>query len=138
MSFVDAVRSCFRQYVGFSGRARRAEFWWFQLFDVLVGVLAFAVDSLLKLTDAQGNGPVQGMVSLVLLLPGLAVFVRRMHDINRSGWWWLLVLLPIVGWIILLVWTLRDSTPGPNRYGPSPKAPTGAGAYGYGAYPPAP
>lgn len=146
MSFVEAVRSCFSQYVGFSGRSRRSEYWWFVLFNILAGMVASILDAAVGMSGPRGNGPVEVLVSLALFLPGLAVWCRRMHDIGKSGWWWLLAFIPIVGWIIMLIWAVRDSDPAPNRYGPSPKAAYGAsGGYEspysappgqYGQYPP--
>ncbi len=134
MTFPEAVKSVLSQYVGFSGRARRSEYWWFVLFSVLVGIVASILDSILFAPDpgtARTVGPINGLASLALLLPSLAVGVRRLHDTNRSGWWLLLWFVPIVGWIVLIVWYCQDSGPD-NQYGPSPKgAPQGA-------YPPPP
>jgi uncharacterized membrane protein YhaH (DUF805 family) len=73
-------------------------------------------------------GLITGIVALALLIPSWAVLVRRLHDTNRSGWWWLLVFIPIIGWIILIVFLASEGTPGPNRYGPSPSGPLGQGA----------
>lgn len=95
MSFTDAIQSCFRQYIGFAGRAARSEFWYFQLFAVLVGVGASIVDR---------TGALGGLISLALLLLSLAVSVRRLHDTDRSGWWLLIALIPLVGIIILIIW----------------------------------
>jgi uncharacterized membrane protein YhaH (DUF805 family) len=121
MSFQDAVRACLQhRYADFNGRARRSEYWFFQLFAAvaylawLVGFVVFAAD-LLRLLWA-----LVGLVVLVgLIVPGLAVFVRRMHDTGRSGWWWLLGFVPFGG-LVLLVFTCLDSTPD-NQYGPNPK-----------------
>ena len=126
MSFPEAVRSVLTQYVGFSGRARRSEYWWYILFYLIVAIVASVIDSILG-TDSGGTGLVSGLVGLALLLPTLAVSVRRLHDISRSGWWVLLGLIPLIGTIILIIWYCQDSH-GPNAYGSSPKAPaTGAG-----------
>ncbi len=123
MSFVDAIKSVFSHYVDFSGRARRSEYWYFFLFTMLVNVvtsgLAAAVDAL---------SFVQIIASLAMLLPGLAVAVRRLHDIGKSGWCLLFVLIPLVGSIILIVWYCKDSQPGDNQYGPNPKGVSGATA----------
>ena len=123
MSFIEAVKSVFSHYVDFSGRARRSEYWYFFLFTLLVNVvtrgLAVAVDTL---------SFVQIIASLAMLLPGLAVAVRRLHDIGKSGWCLLFVLIPLVGSIILIVWYCKDSQPGDNQYGPNPKAVTDASA----------
>jgi uncharacterized membrane protein YhaH (DUF805 family) len=124
MSFTAAVRSVLSQYVGFGGRARRAEYWWFVLFSVLIGVVTSILDVALG-TDFEGSSPSRGLLSLIanlaLFLPSLAVAVRRLHDTDRSGWWVLIGLIPLVGVIVLLVFFVQDGTPGPNRFGPSPK-----------------
>ena len=111
MSFIDAVNSCFRQYVGFSGRASRSEFWWFTLFGLLVGLAAALVDP---------TGTIGVLLSLALFLPSLAVSVRRLHDTGRSGWWLLIGLVPIAGLIVLIVFFVMRGDPGANRYGPTP------------------
>lgn len=126
MSFTAAVRSVLSQYVQFGGRARRSEYWWFVLFSILVGIVAAILDVALG-TDSSSSawsaGLVGTLVNLALLLPSLAVGVRRLHDTNRSGWWLLIALIPLVGAIVLIVFFVQDSTPGPNRFGPSPKEP---------------
>ena len=120
MSFQDAVRICLTQkYVDFSGRARRSEYWWYALFSAIVQAVVNALDR------GLGSQILGGLVSLALLLPSLAVAVRRLHDTGRSGWWLLLGLIPIIGWIVLLVFYVQDSQ-GPNAYGPSPKAYSGS------------
>jgi uncharacterized membrane protein YhaH (DUF805 family) len=129
MSFPAAIRSVLAQYVGFTGRARRSEYWWWALFTVLVGLAAAILDSVLGTTFGPDNSPawrgstgvVGSLVNLALLLPTLAVAVRRLHDTGRSGWWLLIGLVPIVGAIVLLVFFVLDSTPGTNRFGANPK-----------------
>lgn len=116
MSFVEAVRTVLSKYATFSGRARRAEYWWFSLFAVIVYVLAALVDS------ASGSQVAAIVAFVALILPSIAVTVRRLHDTGRSGWWYLISLVPLAGGIVLLVFTLQDSEPGANKYGPSPKA----------------
>jgi uncharacterized membrane protein YhaH (DUF805 family) len=117
MSFQDAVRSALTNYVNFSGRARRSEYWYFALFSFAVYVAALVVDRIL------GTYPLLYVVAVAgLLLPGLAVAVRRLHDTDRSGWWILLGLIPIVGPIVLLVFFVAEGTLGDNQFGPSPKA----------------
>ena len=115
MTLPQAVASVFRQYVGFSGRARRSEYWFFVLFQVIALGAAKAVDV------ALGVNAVYLVVALALLLPALAVTVRRLHDTGRSGWMILLALIPLVGSIILIVFECQDSEPGVNKFGPSPK-----------------
>ena len=123
MSFQDAVRVCLqRKYVDFTGRARRSEYWFFFLFTVLAGIVGSILDGLFGLRGGPygGTGPIQGLIQLALLLPGLAVGARRLHDTGRSGWWLLIALIPVVGWIILLVFFVQDSQQD-NQYGPNPK-----------------
>jgi uncharacterized membrane protein YhaH (DUF805 family) len=116
MSLPDAVRTCLTKYVDFSGRARRSEYWWFALSTFIVYLVASflgrAVNAGVILAD---------LVALGLFLPSLAVAVRRLHDTNRSGWFYLISLIPLVGSIILIVFFCQDSARGPNRYGSSPK-----------------
>ncbi|MFG1654444.1 DUF805 domain-containing protein [Micromonospora sp. NPDC049275] len=123
MSFGDAIKSAFSQYVGFKGRARRSEYWWFVLFTFLVILAAAILDNVLGLTvgEDSSTGYITLVAYLALLLPTLAVAVRRLHDTDRAGWWLLIGLVPIVGGIVLLVFYVSDSTPGANRFGPNPK-----------------
>jgi uncharacterized membrane protein YhaH (DUF805 family) len=127
MSFPAAVRSVLTQYAGFTGRARRSEYWWFALFTFLVSLVASILDSILGTRLGSddnvwtGTGVISIIASLALLLPSLAVGVRRLHDTNRTGWWLLIGLIPLVGAIVLLVFFVMDSTPGANRFGPNPK-----------------
>ena len=105
-----------KQYTNFSGRARRAEFWMFTLINIIISIVLAGVDAALGLTNVIG-----GIYSLLVLLPSLAVSARRLHDINKSGWWLLIGLIPILGWIVLIIWYAKDSDPGSNQYGPNPK-----------------
>ncbi|HWL96745.1 MAG TPA: DUF805 domain-containing protein [Nocardioidaceae bacterium] len=115
MSFPEAVRACLTQYVTFTGRARRSEYWWFFLFVFLASLVASMIDFSFNITLFQV------IVGLALILPHLAVIVRRLHDTDRSGWWILIGLIPVVGTIVLLVFMLIDSDPQTNRFGASPK-----------------
>lgn len=115
MSFFDAVRSALTQYVGFRGRARRSEYWWFYLFTSIINMLVWC------LSGAADIAVIGLIVSLALALPSIAVGVRRLQDTDRSGWFILLGLIPFAGPIILLVFFVQDSKPGPNRFGPNPK-----------------
>jgi uncharacterized membrane protein YhaH (DUF805 family) len=122
MGFAEAVRTCLQKYVGFSGRARRSEYWYFALFTLIVSIVAGILDGLLgTMSDETNVGVIGTIASLALLLPSIAVAIRRLHDTSRSGWWILIGLIPIVGWIILIVFYVQDSHPD-NEYGPSPKA----------------
>lgn len=121
MGFGEAISSCFRQFATFRGRARRSEYWFFYLFSLICSAVAGAIDRMLFTgEDGVTNRIVGGLVSLVLVIPSLAVAWRRMHDIGRSGLWYLINLIPVVGWIIFIVWAAQDSH-GDNQYGPSPK-----------------
>jgi uncharacterized membrane protein YhaH (DUF805 family) len=117
MGFGEAIASGFRNYVGFSGRAARSEYWYWTLFVVLLSIVAKVLDIVLFGTQATIIG---GIVTLAFLLPGLAVAVRRLHDRDKSGWFFLLILIPLVGAIILLIWYCQRGTMGPNRFGPDP------------------
>ena len=112
-----------KKYADFSGRARRREYWFFVLFNLIISVVLSVCDVVLGTYSAAASiGILSGIYTLAVLIPGIAVTVRRLHDTGRSGWWILIVLVPIVGWIVLLVFMLLDSQPGQNAYGPSPKA----------------
>jgi len=114
---LDYALTPLRKYADFNGRARRAEFWWYTLAVMIVSAIVQSVDSV-----AFGQpGLLTGILSLALLIPGLAVGARRLHDTDRSGWWLLIGLIPLVGFIVLLVFWISDGTPGPNKFGPSPK-----------------
>ena len=112
-----------KKYAVFSGRARRKEFWMYWLFYMIVAIVLGIIDGVLGLRSG-GVGLLGGLYSLALLVPSLAVSVRRLHDTNRSGWFILIGLIPVVGWIILLVFYCMDSQAGDNQYGPYPKAGT--------------
>ena len=109
--------ACWSKYATFSGRSRRREFWMFALFNFLATIVAQVIDGII------GTGCIVYLVySLAVLIPGWAVFIRRMHDTGRSGWWWLIGLVPLIGIILLLVWLCQDSQAGENKYGANPKA----------------
>lgn len=115
MSFTDAVRSALTKYATFSGRARRSEYWFFTLAYLIASVVANILDQVI------GSQLFVYILALALFLPSLAVGIRRLHDTGRSGWWLLLGLVPIVGFIVLIVFYVQDSQPATNAYGPSPK-----------------
>ena len=115
-----------KKYAVFSGRARRAEYWYFVLFNLIVAFVLALIDTLLGTTTGVSSfGLLSGIYSLAVLIPTLAVMVRRLHDIDRTGWWLLINLVPLVGTIVLLVFALTPGTPGSNQYGPDPKQATG-------------
>ncbi|TIC87580.1 DUF805 domain-containing protein [Nocardioides sp. GY 10113] len=117
MSFTEAVRSCFTQYVGFTGRASRAEFWWFVLFSILVTFVTGFVDAAVFGYGWGDPEPISTVASIALLLPTIAVGARRLHDTGRSGWWQLLWLIPCVGWIPLVIWWCQRSDHLHNEHG---------------------
>lgn len=111
-----------RQYADFTGRARRKEYWMFVLFNIIFAIIAMILDNVLGLAWGEpGYGPIYLLYALFVFIPGLAVAVRRLHDINKSGWMILVSLIPIIGAIWLLVLFVMDGTPGANQYGPNPK-----------------
>ena len=136
MNFIQSISTCMRKYVTFSGRATRSEFWWFYLFTVLVNFAATSqassfVPALLDGQDMTENESsyflnnffflyLSTITSLILLLPSLAVAVRRLHDVGRSGWW-ILIAFTVIGIIPLLIWYVTDTKDEENIYGPNPK-----------------
>ena len=140
---MDLMFQPLRKYADFSGRARRMEFWLFWLFligieivfSILIGMVG---GSTMAMVDPNGfaamSGPAMGLwalyglVMLALLIPSLAVGIRRLHDTNRTGWWILLALIPFLGALVLIIFYLLDGTPGPNKYGPDPKGRVSAAA----------
>ena len=111
-----------KNYAGFSGRARRKEYWMFALFNIIFFIVAMILDNVLGTAiEGVGYGLFYFLYTLAVLIPGLAVSVRRLHDVGKSGWMILIVLIPIIGWIWLLVLMVTDSNPGENQYGPNPK-----------------
>lgn len=114
-----------KKYAEFTGRARRAEYWYFVLFYILFFIALSIIDSVAGVFDRElGIGLLGGLFVLAMLIPSLAVTVRRLHDTSRSGWWFFISFIPLIGGIVLLVFTCLDSTPGTNAYGPNPKAAT--------------
>ena len=107
---------CWKKYAEFSGRARRKEYWMFALFNFLASVALTIVDGILGT-----NGGLGGLYTLAVLIPSIAVAARRLHDTDRSGWWQLIALIPLIGFIILLVFLCSDSKPGENRFCLNPK-----------------
>lgn len=111
-----------KKYATFSGRARRKEFWMYSLFNTIFIVLLMIADGLLGfISRSTGLGILSTLYILSTLLPSIALTVRRLHDIGRSGWWHLIVLVPIVGPIVLIVFSCLDSQAGENQFGPNPK-----------------
>ena len=118
MTFTQAIQSVFSQYATFSGRARRSEYWFFVLFNYVISAALGFLGRYMFLFSI-----LSGLYSLAVLIPSLAVTWRRLHDIGKGGGWYFMVLVPLVGWILLIIWLCRDSQPGENAYGPNPKEP---------------
>ena len=114
MGFGEAISSGFRNYVNFSDRASRSEYWYWALFATLLTLPARIID--MVIVAGGGFSPVGAIVALAIILPGIAVSVRRLHDLDRTGWW-LLLCLTGVGAIVLLVWDCMKGSDGPNRFG---------------------
>jgi uncharacterized membrane protein YhaH (DUF805 family) len=125
MNMQEAVRSVLSQYAGFTGRARRSEYWFWYLATVIAYVVAAIIDNVI------GISLFVIIVALAVIVPTIAVGVRRLHDTDKSGWFILIGLIPVIGTIVLIVFYVTDSGPD-NQYGPNPK-----GASGPGAAPPA-
>lgn len=134
MDLKQAVETGFRKYVVFSERACRSEFWYWTLFIWIVGIVLSIVDSaLFSPMPVDGSGPLSGLFSLAVLIPNIAISVRRLHDLDKSGWWLLLIFIPLIGIIILIIWFVGRGTEGANRFGPDPLAgDSGAGGSGAG------
>jgi uncharacterized membrane protein YhaH (DUF805 family) len=132
MNFTEAVSSVYRNYVTFSGRARRSEYWWWVLFSIIAAIVVGIIEGALGLGQGAmmsggggfeanyNGGPLSALWSLANLLPALAVGVRRLHDTDRSGWWLLIALIPLIGAIVLIVFFATKGTTGPNRFGDDP------------------
>ena len=116
MGFGQAISAGFSNYVNFSGRACRSEYWYWILFIIIADIVAAIID------QALGIQLVTGLFGLVTIIPNIAIAIRRLHDLDRTGWWVLLGFIPLIGWIILLIWYVTKGTDGPNRFGPDPLA----------------
>ncbi|MDA1129396.1 MAG: DUF805 domain-containing protein [Chloroflexi bacterium] len=130
MNFTESISSGFRRYFDFRTRSSRSEYWWWTLFTILVSIAATILDTIIF----GGSAFFDTLSSLVLLIPGLALAVRRLHDVDRSGWW-ILIAFTIIGIIFpLLYWSLKRGTQGTNRHGPDPlmsPADTSSEGFGY-------
>ena len=124
--FMNWYLKVLKQYADFGGRARRKEFWMFNLFNLIFVIVATILDNVLGITfsimgQSLGYGWLYLLYSLAIFVPGLAVCIRRLHDTGRSGWWYFLCFIPLVGAIILIVWMCTDSKAGENKWGANPK-----------------
>jgi uncharacterized membrane protein YhaH (DUF805 family) len=119
MGFKDAISYCFRNYVGFKGRAARSEYWYWTLFVYLLLIVCWLIDMTVFGFNTTGVNPMTVLALLAILLPTLAVSARRLHDIDRSGWWALLI-FTVIGYVVLIYWACMRGTVGANRFGPDP------------------
>lgn len=107
MNFIQSVETCFTKYLDFKGRASRSEYWWFVLFYTVCWIVGYSL------------GPViEALIILGLIIPAIAVCARRLHDINKSGWLQLIQIIPIVGWIVLIIWCATEGEKKKNKFGP--------------------
>ena len=125
MTFMESVRTCLKEnYCNFEGRAPRSEYWWFTLFLALLEIVTSVLDGFLGTYTVTSSGKMIGFINLIfllaILLPSIAVAVRRLHDTDRSGWFYLLIFIPIIGSIVLLVFFVQQGTNGRNRFGDDP------------------
>ena len=118
LTYTDAIKICFSKFADFSGRARRQEYWYFVVFNMLIQAALNALGRLVFGSDSNMASIFAGIYALVVLVPSLAVTWRRLHDVGKSGAYY-----PVVGWIIVLIQLCKDSQPGENQYGVSPKYP---------------
>jgi len=117
MNFWEAINSAFKNYATFKGRASRSEFWYFFLFSILISLIAQQLDFALHQNE---SGAISGIVTIILLVPGIALQVRRLHDIGKSGWWFFLNLIPLLGQIALIVLSCMRGHAETNQYGDNP------------------
>lgn len=129
MSFIEAIQTVWSKYATLSGRASRPEYWWWVLFIVLLNIVTGIVDGAIiapalgyeRFTQDAGQ-PLSLIAALALLIPGFCVGVRRLHDIDRSAWWLLIILIPFIGVLVLLYWMMRPGSSGSNNFGEPPSA----------------
>jgi len=117
MNIQTSIKTCFNKYATFSGRASRSEFWFFYLFTILLSAVTLVIDTMLLGYYSYGFSPTNTISAIITFLPSLAVSVRRLHDVNRSGWWWF-ISLTIIGIIVLLVWWVTQGENKKNEFGP--------------------
>lgn len=111
MDFGQAISTCFKKFADINGRAQRSEYWWFFLFNLIVNIAATAL---------FGDGLISVLITLALIVPAISVGVRRLHDTNRTGWWMLAFIIPLIGLVLALFWLTKRGTVGPNQYGEDP------------------
>jgi uncharacterized membrane protein YhaH (DUF805 family) len=119
---MNSYLTVIKKYATFSGRARRQEYWMFFLFNFIISIALSFVDGMIGFATETGFGLLSGLYGLLVFIPSLAVLVRRLHDTDRSGWWFFIVLIPIVGGLVLFIFLVLEGTRGENRFGADPKA----------------
>jgi len=117
--YLDALKN----YATFSGRATRQQYWMFVLFNIIIAILLGIIDGVFGFTNEDGMGLLGTVYSLAILIPAIAILARRLHDIGRTGWWILLLFIPLIGAIVILIFALLDSERNENEYGASLKHP---------------
>ena len=120
MTFPDAIKHAFQNWSDFQGRASRSEYWWFFLFTVLLGIVTGVLDSIIF---GSGSLGILGLIgTLAILVPGLSLWFRRLHDVDKSAWWTLIALIPLIGILALLFFATQPGSEGSNRFGAPPAA----------------
>ena len=132
MTFIEAIQTCLTKYVTFSGRASRSEFWWFVLFSFAASIALSIID----VAILGGYSILSTIFSLAILLPSISVAVRRLHDTDRVGWWYWIVLIPLIGIIVLIVFFAQKGTDGDNRFGADPLGGGGNDGFAPSSVPP--
>ena len=117
MDFQTSIKTCFNKYADFSGRALRSEFWFFCLFGLLGGIITGIIDVMVLGYSAESYGPINLIFSVGILLPSFSVTARRLHDINKSGWW-MLIYITIIGILLIIIWNATEGENKKNKYGP--------------------
>jgi len=117
MNFQTSIKTCFNKYAVFSGRASRSEFWFFVLFGLLGGIISSIIDIMILSYPFEENGPINLIFTVALMIPSISVAARRLHDINKSGWWQLLW-ITIIGGILLIIWCASQGEREKNKFGP--------------------
>ena len=116
MDFQTSIKTCFKKYTDFSGRASRSEFWWFELFLFIGAIVTVIIDTMMLGYTFEDYGPINIIFTVVTSLPAIAVGARRLHDINRSGWWQLIA-LTVIGIILLIIWWATVGENKKNNHG---------------------
>lgn len=118
---MDWYINVLRNYVGFGGRARRKEFWMFILVNIIFAFVLGVLDKMFGWQRAGGEGILTTIYAILVFLPSWAVQFRRLHDTDRTAWWLLLLVIPVIGWLVIILFSCQDGTPGENRFGSDPK-----------------